>query len=156
MKIKTQKKPEKKTQDRSMLDQYLDKLVALEAQIREWEESYDNVFSHWRELNTEKEGIVEAIKTEARKFSTPGNTAVLAEGPNLFVSVQGRMSPLEYDYSKALLTWPKDILSKVTVSEIDTKKVAGFIEAGILDKDAAASVALPRTPQTPAVTIKLP
>lgn len=156
MKIKTQKKTEKKVQDRSELKTLCQRIVNLEQQIREWEESYENVFTHWRELMTEKEGVTEAIKTEARKFSTPGNTEVLAESASLFVSVQGRLSPLEYDYSKASLMWPSEVLAKVTTSQIDTKKLAGFIEAGILDKDTAAKAALPRTPQTPAVTIKLP
>lgn len=151
---KIQQKPQR--QPKSALEDLLAKLVKQEKQIRAWEEENEEVFAHWREMTTEREGLMEAIKTEARKLSKPGDTRVLAESADLFVSVQGRMSPLEYDFSKAALTWPKEVLSKVTINQIDTKKVAGFIEAGILEQDLAEEVALPRTPATPAVTIKLP
>jgi chromosome segregation ATPase len=140
---------------RSKLNTLAEDLTGLERSIRELEEKHEAIFTLHREYLDEKEGLVDKIKTEARRLATIGEATVLIEQPDLFVSVVGKKPSVSYDYERAYNHWPSQVLEEVTVRTIDAKKVNDMILEGRLNITLADKIKK-ETPQTAAVTVKLP
>ena len=138
------------------LQNFGEELVALEKHIRELRKNNEALFELVDEYEAQKEILIDQIKTEARKQSKEGDTAVLIQGPDLFVSVTSRNRPWSYDVNMAREVWPEYALTAALVQTIDAKKVAELVTAKKLTAAQASEAGHQLDLPTPAVTVRLP
>lgn len=131
-------------------------VVKIERKIRKIEEENHLAFDLWRELQQEKESVVDKLKTEARKQAEIGGTQVLLESSDIFVSVSTRAGSWIYNVNDAERLWPEAVFAKVVNRTIDAKAVQALIESNQLSQDKAAKAGKVGDPPTPAVTVRFP
>src|ERR1700690_254568 len=106
------------------------KYRAVLQKIKAHESDNIDVFDIYKELKDELEGILGSLKIEARKGMEPGETKVLFEDPDLSIVACAPECPITYSYETAKKLWPQEVLDKVVVSYLDTKKVNEFVLSG--------------------------
>jgi len=139
---------------RRELDRMVAELRSLHAEMKAHREKYDAAFSEMEEMAAEEAALSEQLKVLVRQVSEPDKTVVVLDDPDLLISVQGRMSPREYSLEKAEECWPEEVIDLCLVAKIDSKKVEGLLNKGLITDKVAEAALLPRVPATPAVTIK--
>lgn len=148
-------KSKDKDDPKERLQRLGDKLIDIEKKSRKLEEDNEDVFSLWRHLQEEAEGIRETMKVEARKISTEGQTSLLVDTKDLFVSVVGLKRPVIYAFDLANKYLSHDIVDRCRPRVLDSGVVESQIRAGVIDEKVAAKIREFGNLPTPRVTIKV-
>jgi len=141
--------------DDALIDRLVTQVENAGRKIREFEDEHEEVLSELAELKADLEGLQERLKAEVRKKSREGQTLVVVQRPNLFVSVVGIAKPVYYDWSKAKKFWPREVIEKAEPI-LDSKRIAQLINEKYLDEDLAKKARYLGETPTPRVTIKIP
>lgn len=138
----------------SKLDRLSTALVNVQHKINTIEEDNEGVFTRHRTLVEEKEGLIEQIKVEARRYASEGETTALIESANLSVIVVGKRRPIIFNVDKAMDVLDEARLIKL-VDRIDPKKVDKALREGLIEKEEVADFQEYGEMPTAAVMVKV-
>ena len=131
------------------------RMVDAQNRISEIEDENEEIFEEWRELNSQIEGFIEQIKIEARKEAVEGESTVVVESPDVFISVVGKKRPVFYDFAAAQKKWKPTVLRACQIEALDPKKVQKLIDDQELSLKEIDGVRKLGDLPTPAVTVRL-